>query len=263
MYEAQTSSSTCRETQNCYVPTVVHILEGGTVVWENLDQDFIHTVTSGTPEAGPDNRFNSVLRPGEQFQHTFGAEGSYPYYCMMHPWAQGMVMVVHEKLPDRMDHTLGPNLTNKVLIPVPEKFPLLVKSTASGKNTIINTNGVVYIESKDLTVEISGFVGTKFPTNKIKIQVIRPDKSEQVYNIGPNEDGEYHLLAKLSDHWQPGNYQVSTFYGKNQIGNIVFNISDKKVDLVELYQRQRDLILGLDIQICRNLTKLRILVGIQ
>ena len=83
--ESQTSSPSCKETHDCFIPDDAYVLEGGMVSWENHDQDFIHTVTSGTPETGSDNKFNGILRPGEIFYHTFGHDGIYPYYCMMHP----------------------------------------------------------------------------------------------------------------------------------------------------------------------------------
>jgi len=228
--EDHTSSPTCKETQDCHIPYNAYVLEGGIVEWTNLDLDFIHTVTSGAPETGSDNRFNGVLRPGEIFYHTFGAEGVYQYYCMMHPWTEGIVTVVKENTspPEKITHSTGTNVAGKVLVPIAEKFPLLVKSLSSGKTSVINTNDVVYLESKNLKVEISGFVGTKNPTANVKIQIIRPDKSEGLYNIHANDDGEYHLLATLSDHWKVGNYQVLTFYGKTQIGNISFDVSEKK-----------------------------------
>ena len=230
--ESQTSSPTCKETQDCYIPYNAYVLEGGMVSWENNDHDFIHTVTSGAPETGSDNRFNGVLRPGEIFYHTFGNEGEYPYYCMMHPWATGMVTVVKENAlpPEKIIHSTGTNVADKVLVPIIEKFPLLVKSLSSGKISTIDTNDVVYIESKNLKVEISGFVGTKNPTDNVKIKITRPDKSEWIYNVHTNNDGDYHLLATLSDHWEAGNYQVLTFYGKTQIGNISFEVSDKKIN---------------------------------
>ncbi len=226
--DSQTSSPSCKETRDCFIPDDAYILEGGMVSWENNDYDFIHTITSGTPETGADNRFNGIIRPGEIFYHTFGNEGVYPYYCMIHPWATGNITVVKENLlqPEKVTHSTGTTV-DKILISVVEKFPLIVKSLSSGKMTTINTNDVVYLESKDLKVEITGFVGTKNPTDDVKIKIIRPDKSEFLYNVHTKSDGYYHLLATLSDHWEEGNYQVLTFYENTQIGNIFFSVSDK------------------------------------
>ncbi|PIN82207.1 MAG: hypothetical protein COV65_07675 [Nitrosopumilales archaeon CG11_big_fil_rev_8_21_14_0_20_33_24] len=226
--ESQTSSPSCKETHDCFIPDDAYVLEGGMVSWENNDYDFIHTIISGTPETGADNRFNGIIRPGEIFYHTFGNEGVYPYYCMMHPWATGNITVIKENSlqPEKVTHSTGTNV-DKILISTAEKFPLIVKSLSSGKMTTINTNDVVYLESKDLKVEITGFIGTKNPTDDVKIKIIRPDKSEFLYNVHTKSDGYYHLLATLSDHWEEGNYQVLTFYKNAQIGNIFFYVSDK------------------------------------
>ena len=63
------------------------------VTWKNLDS-FSHTVTSGTPEDGPDGVFDSGLLPNyNYFSHTFYEAGIYDYYCTIHPWMQGMIVV--------------------------------------------------------------------------------------------------------------------------------------------------------------------------
>jgi len=64
-----------------------------TVKWENADTA-PHTVTSGTPETGPDDLFDSGLfSPGQTFQFTFDELGEYPYFCIVHPWMIGNVIV--------------------------------------------------------------------------------------------------------------------------------------------------------------------------
>jgi len=64
-----------------------------TVLWGNADTA-AHTITSGTPETGPDEVFDSSLfGPGKSFQHQFMEVGDYPYYCVVHPWMTGVVTV--------------------------------------------------------------------------------------------------------------------------------------------------------------------------
>ena len=88
----------CEETADgCFVPSMVTIDVGGEVTWENNDTA-AHTVTSGTPTGGPDGHFDSSLvMAGSSFSHTFDAAGSFDYFCMVHPWMQGMVMVTDEE----------------------------------------------------------------------------------------------------------------------------------------------------------------------
>jgi predicted secreted protein with PEFG-CTERM motif len=66
------------------------------VRWENADTA-AHTVTSGTPEDGPDGIFDSSLfAPGKDFQYQFTIGGNYEYFCLVHPWMTGVVIVTSE-----------------------------------------------------------------------------------------------------------------------------------------------------------------------
>ena len=93
------STPGCETTADgCFVPTMVTLDIGGEVIWENNDTA-AHTVTSGTPTEGPDGIFDSSLvMAGSSFSHVFAEAGSYDYFCMVHPWMQGMVMVSAEEM---------------------------------------------------------------------------------------------------------------------------------------------------------------------
>ena len=84
----------CEETdEGCFIPSMVTLDIGGEVTWMN-DDTAAHTVTSGTPQGGPDGIFDSsLIMAGSSFSHIFEEAGSYDYFCMVHPWMAGMVMV--------------------------------------------------------------------------------------------------------------------------------------------------------------------------
>ena len=84
----------CHNTNECYVPHTVTIVAGGTITWTN-DDVAAHTVTSGVLEVGgPDGLFDSGLFvPGTEFSHTFLEAGEYPYFCLIHTWMEGLVVV--------------------------------------------------------------------------------------------------------------------------------------------------------------------------
>ena len=92
------STPGCETTADgCFIPSMVTLDIGGEVTWEN-DDTAAHTVTSGTPTEGPDGIFDSSLvMAGSSFSHIFEEAGSYDYFCMVHPWMQGMVMVSAEE----------------------------------------------------------------------------------------------------------------------------------------------------------------------
>jgi len=90
---AGTAVPGCEETNECWDPPKITVAVGETVVWTNDDAS-AHTVSSGTLDPGPDGNFDSSLfLAGATFEWTPDAEGEYPYFCMVHPWMVGMVIV--------------------------------------------------------------------------------------------------------------------------------------------------------------------------
>ena len=86
----------CENTDNCFIPSTVVITAGGTVTWENTD-NAAHTATSGSPSDGPDGVWDSSLMMVDgSYSVTLDDEGTYPYFCMVHPWMQGTVIVEAE-----------------------------------------------------------------------------------------------------------------------------------------------------------------------
>ncbi|MBI1658810.1 MAG: hypothetical protein IS632_08600, partial [Thaumarchaeota archaeon] len=85
----------CEETdEGCFIPSTVTIDVGGEVTWVN-DDGAAHTVTSGVlTDGGPDGVFDSGLfMPATSFSHKFEEAGEYPYFCLVHPWMNGLVIV--------------------------------------------------------------------------------------------------------------------------------------------------------------------------
>ena len=76
-----------------YRPQELHVPVGTEVTWTQMDAGS-HTVTSGTVrhddsgsvETRPDHVFHSrKLARGENFAFTFEDEGTYRYFCEIHP----------------------------------------------------------------------------------------------------------------------------------------------------------------------------------
>jgi len=84
----------CEETADgCFIPSPVTINVGGIVTWENNDTA-AHTATGGSATEGPSGVFDSsLIMAGSSFSHTFDDAGSFDYFCMVHPWMVGSVIV--------------------------------------------------------------------------------------------------------------------------------------------------------------------------
>ena len=99
---SQNNDSPCQDDNTCFAPNPVTISIGGTVTWDNSDGAAGHTASYGADLSDPE--WGSVwdsglLMPGQSYTTpagTFDTAGSYPYFCMVHPWMQGTVIVEAE-----------------------------------------------------------------------------------------------------------------------------------------------------------------------
>ncbi|HEX5456798.1 MAG TPA: plastocyanin/azurin family copper-binding protein, partial [Candidatus Nitrosotalea sp.] len=112
-----------------YSPPVLTISSGGTITWINSGRE-VHTVTSGEGidrgqfaqgimQGKPDGYFDSgPFKPGQSWSFTFDKPGTFYYFCTIHPWMVGAI-VVSQTMPDYATDAEG----NKI-----EKWPV-VKDT--------------------------------------------------------------------------------------------------------------------------------------
>jgi len=71
----------------------MNVKVGDVVRFHNID-DAAHTFTSGSSDDGISNEFNSnLVMSGSTFSFTFDEAGTYDYFCMVHPWMIGTIIV--------------------------------------------------------------------------------------------------------------------------------------------------------------------------
>jgi plastocyanin len=81
------------EATECYTPSTVTIAAGGTVTFSNTDTA-PHTSTSGSAADGPDGVFDtSLIMANASYSVTLSDAGTYTYFCMVHPWMEGTIIV--------------------------------------------------------------------------------------------------------------------------------------------------------------------------
>ncbi|HEX5457293.1 MAG TPA: plastocyanin/azurin family copper-binding protein, partial [Candidatus Nitrosotalea sp.] len=88
------ANAACVATNDCFYPNPLTVAPGTTVTWKNTDTA-MHVVCSGKPtddECGKVFEEDS-LKPGKTFQFTFADAGTYDYFCSVHPWMTGQVIV--------------------------------------------------------------------------------------------------------------------------------------------------------------------------
>ncbi len=107
-----------------YDPPRMFVTVGDTITWYNDDKEG-HTVTSGEGSGRfgwmsdnfgkPNKIFDSGrFMPGESWSYTFEDSGTFSYYCTIHPWMEG-ILIVEKQIPDYPHDATGKKL----------KFPLL------------------------------------------------------------------------------------------------------------------------------------------
>ena len=86
-----------------YVPSHTSVNQNDTVMWINKDTE-VHTVTSGVG-AGLESLMNNkqgtkngifdsgLFKPGGNWTHKFEKDGVFTYFCTVHPWMEGTVVV--------------------------------------------------------------------------------------------------------------------------------------------------------------------------
>ena len=88
----------CEETaEGCYTPDNVTVDVGSIITMTNTDSAGIHTFTAGTVDGftpTPTGEFDSgILNADQSFEYTANTVGEIPYYCVLHTWMQGVIVV--------------------------------------------------------------------------------------------------------------------------------------------------------------------------
>ncbi len=161
-----------------FTPSSLTIQIGDTVTWTWAVTG--HSSTSGTPGT-PNGIWDSgILGRDATFSHTFGAAGSFPYYCMPHGACCGMTGVVTVESPTPT--------------PAPSATP------ASGALANISTR--LQIQTGD-NVLIGGFIITGSQPIKIVVRAIGPSLSLTGSLADPTlelHDGTGSVIAS-NDNW--------------------------------------------------------------
>lgn len=180
----------CEETNSCYLPYEVRVNTNGKVTWYNADSA-AHTVTSGTPSDGPSGVFDSgLLMAGNSFSHIFDKPGVYPYFDMVHPWAEGFVIVGQGTTPPE---------------PEPETE---INLEVSVNERIYDLGDLV-----DILVKIDGISDSQ----KVAIDVTDPRGNTMITRSleFPSDDVDGEIQFRISEEFLTGTYTVTAITSDN------------------------------------------------
>jgi plastocyanin len=88
------AQAACVSTNNCFSPNPLTVAPGTTVTWKNTDTT-MHVICSGKVTDDECGKVfeDDTLKPGTTFQFTFANAGTFDYFCSVHPWMTGQVIV--------------------------------------------------------------------------------------------------------------------------------------------------------------------------
>jgi len=97
----------CLSTEvGCYTPNITTVDVGHIITMTNSDETGVHTFTSGTVDgfaASPDDVFDSgILMAGESYDYNADTVGEFSYYCTLHVWMQGTLIVQEAAAEEEM-----------------------------------------------------------------------------------------------------------------------------------------------------------------
>ena len=167
----------CELENSCFDPYITHISVDDTVTWTNND-DAVHVVVGSDPNPESlkhlEDRelFDSgFLKTNESFSYTFDQYGTFEYFCTLHPWMNGYVVVGNAKFTEpssKPDFKTFPivldsdfmieEFVSGLSVPVNMDFvnnDLLVIEKNSGTVRLIKDNTL--LDSPVLDVEVSNY----------------------------------------------------------------------------------------------------------
>ena len=192
-----TATPSCEDTNSCFLPYEVKINTNGEVTWYNHDTA-AHTVTSGSPAEGPNGIFDSsLMMTNSSFSYVFTNSGVYDYFCMVHPWMTGIILVGEGTTP-----TPQPNNDIDLEITVERRVYDINTIAVLDISLTGNTN------SQNVAIEIMDPRGTTIVSRSVSI----------------DPDGNKFFEFRIDNDAKTGNYRVTatTSDGNKTIKNTAY-----------------------------------------
>ena len=105
----------CEDLDGCNNPMEATVDVGGKVIFSNTDSA-AHTWTAGTAADGLSGEFDSgLVISGDSFEYTADTVGEIPYFCMVHPWMQGLIIVQEAVAEEVIEETMEEEVVEEVM----------------------------------------------------------------------------------------------------------------------------------------------------
>ena len=153
----------------CYTPNTLTVDVGHVITMTNTDSS-VHTFTSGNVygfAATPDGEFDSgLLMQGDSFEFISNIPDVYPYYCMLHVWMQGTIIVVEAEVTppsisvwsDKSSYEEGDviKISGKVTNPTSTSLVNIILKAPNGNLVSISQSSLNYDHTFSTTIIAGG-----------------------------------------------------------------------------------------------------------
>ncbi len=189
------ASANCVTANNCFSPNPLTVTPGTTVTWKNTDT-VSHYVTSGKPSdetTGSVFDSGNLIKPGSTYQFTFANAGTFDYFCSVHPWMTGQVIV------GAASTTPSTTMSNMTMTPMSNTTTTPVANTTVATTTpVANTTVATTTPVANTTVATTTPVAntTTTPTETTPVATTTPTETQQygasqtsvISSPGPSSD---------------------------------------------------------------------------
>ncbi|MEK0330895.1 MAG: PEFG-CTERM sorting domain-containing protein, partial [Nitrosopumilus sp.] len=105
----------------CFTPNTLSVDVGHVITMTNTDEIAMHTFTSGTVDGfapSPDGIFDSgmLMKPGDSFDYNADTVGEFPFYCTLHVWMQGVLIVQEAAAEEEMQMEMEVTLEEEIMV---------------------------------------------------------------------------------------------------------------------------------------------------
>jgi plastocyanin len=112
----------CEKTaEGCWSPNTATVDVGEVVIFSNTD-NAAHTYTAGSPSDGPSDVFDTgLLIIDASYEWTPDTVGEFPYFCMVHPWMMGTIIVQEAGAEEVVEEVMEEEVVEEVMEEVVEE----------------------------------------------------------------------------------------------------------------------------------------------
>ena len=224
----------CEVTNLCFVPAIATANVGDKIIFLNGD-DAPHTSTSGNPTSGPDGIWDSGLQqPGVDFVFMATTPGTFDYFCMVHPWMAGQLVILaaDSEISNDIISNYGASVDQTESMIYGDSTPeISKKDPGSVSEVFANIVTSDAAQGSPLTIEVEFMESDGFVINHVNYDITVSQNGEIILA----DNGAHRHLFKYPVHttdeleFDPKEYPVDidvTFQG---IGHFVGSLTEESI----------------------------------